>query len=223
MLKRFPVFASIVLASSLLALAQNTNTNSGTTSTRTRTVQPKPSPAPKTAAESTNTEASPTPKPRTTSTATAPSTAVLAAFDKIIEGVRRADVDMATSGYWRSSALNLFNYNGSVTKGWEQMRKNRETSYPDIKDAKLDVRDKHVIMLGRDGAVVSCLWTQSQTFKGQPDSASGRMTLVFKRFGTDWKAVHLHTSPDKPDASRVPASEQTPPNQDFQFFRPPVP
>jgi ketosteroid isomerase-like protein len=61
--------------------------------------------------------------------------------------------------------------------------------------------------------VVTCLWTQSQTFKGQPDTASGRMTLVFKRVGAEWKAVHLHTSPDKPEAARVPASEQTsPPN-----------
>ena len=90
------------------------------------------------------------------------------------------------------------------------MRKNREASYPDAKDVKLDIRDYHMQMLGRDGAVVTCLWTQSQTFKGQPDTASGRMTLVFKRTGNDWKAVHLHTSADKPDASRVPASEQTP-------------
>jgi len=75
---------------------------------------------------------------------------------------------------------------------------------------KLDVRDRHVVMLGTNGAVVTCLWTQTQTYKGEPDSASGRMTLVFKRVGNEWKAVHLHTSPDKPDASRIPASEQTP-------------
>src|SRR5205814_4386563 len=91
------------------------------------------------------------------------------------------------------------------------MRKNREASYPDIKDVKLDVRDRHVVMLGTNGAVVTCLWTQTQTYKGEPDTASGRMTLVFKRVGNEWKAVHLHTSPDKPDASRVPASEQTTP------------
>ena len=91
------------------------------------------------------------------------------------------------------------------------MRRNRESSYPDVKDVKLDIHDKHVQMLGRDGAVVTCLWTQTQTFKGAPDTASGRMTLVFKRVGAEWKAVHLHTSPDKPDATRVPASEQSPP------------
>ena len=52
--------------------------------------------------------------------------------------------------YWNNPRLNLFNYNGSVTKGWEQVRKNRESSYPEIKDVKLDVRDVSVTMLGTD-------------------------------------------------------------------------
>lgn len=205
MLKRFLVIASIVLVSAMLAFAQNSN--SSTTTTRTRTVEPKPSPTPKpksTAASQ---------RPKTSSTPVAPSTGVLAAFDKIVEGIRRSNVDMYTSGYWNSTNLVLFNYNGTVTKGWDQLRKNRESSFPETKEVKLDIRDKHVQMLGRDGAVVMCLWTQSQTFNGQPDTASGRMTLVFKRVGAEWKAVHLHTSPDKPDAARVPASEQSsPPN-----------
>ena len=208
MLKRFLVIASIVLVSAMLALAQNSN--SSTTTTRTRTVEPKPSPTPKPTAKATGTGAA-SQRPRASSTPVAPSTGVLAAFDKIIEGIRRSNVDMYTSGYWNSANLVLFNYNGTVTKGWDQLRKNRESSFPETKDVKLDIREKHVQMLGRDGAVVTCLWTQSQTFKGQPDTASGRMTLVFKRVGAEWKAVHLHTSPDKPDVSRVPASEQSPP------------
>lgn len=208
MLKRSLVIASIVLVSAMLAFAQNSN--SSTTTTRTRTVEPKPSPKP--TPRSTDTGAA-SQRPRASSTPVAPSTGVLAAFDKIIEGIRRSNVDMYTSGYWNSVNLVLFNYNGTVTKGWDQLRKNRESSFPETKEVKLDIRDKHVQMLGRDGAVVTCLWTQSQTFNGQPDTASGRMTLVFKRVGAEWKAVHLHTSPDKPDASRVPASEQSsPPN-----------
>jgi len=208
MLKRFLVIAAIGLVSATLAFAQNTN--SSTTTTRTRTVEAKPSPTPK--PKSTGTPAA-SQRPKTSSTPVAPSTGVLAAFDKIIDGIRRSNVDVYTSGYWNSSNLVLFNYNGTVTRGWEQLRKNRESSFPETKDVKLDIRDKHVQMLGRDGAVVTCSWTQSQTFNGQPDTASGRMTLVFKRVGAEWKAVHLHTSPDKPDATRVPASEQSsPPN-----------
>ena len=203
MLKRFLVIASVVFVSAALAVAQNSNQNSNS-STRTRTVAPKP------ATKSTDAETSTTKTRPKSAEAASPSSAVMGAFNKIINGIRRSNVDLYASGYWNSANLILFNYNGSVTKGWEQMRKNREASFPDAKDVKLDIRDYHMQMLGRDGAVVTCLWTQSQTFKGQPDTASGRMTLVFKRTGNDWKAVHLHTSADKPDASRVPASEQTP-------------
>jgi len=206
-MKRIVAIVSIAFVSFALAQAQSTDMTSP--SNRTRKVDAKPSPTPRTATKSAKPEASPS--PQLAQASAAPTTAVLAAFDKIIEGVRRANVDLATTGYWNSPALILFNYNGTVTRGWEQMRQNRESSYPEIKDVKLEIRDKHAVMLGRDGAVVTCLWTQNQTFRGQPDSATGRMTLVFKRFGTEWKAVHLHTSPDMPDASRVPPSERATP------------
>ena len=140
------------------------------------------------------------------------SEAVLATFNKLIDGIRKADVKAVTGAYWNSPRLNLYNYNGSVTKGWEQMRQNRESSYPEIKDVKLEVRDVNVTMIGRDGALVTCQWTQSQTYKGTPETASGRMTLVFRRVGTAWKAIHLHSSPDQPNPSVIPASEQITPS-----------
>jgi ketosteroid isomerase-like protein len=206
-MKRVTISIALVLTLSTLALAQNANTSPPPTKARPRTTtKATPSQTPKPATEkSAATPSTTKPKP-------APTTddSVQAAFNKIIDGIKRANVNLVTSGYLNSPRLVLFNYNGTVTKGWEQMRKNRESSYPDIKDVKLDVRDLHVEMLGRDGAVVTCLWSQTQTYKGVPDTASGRMTLVFKRVGTEWKAVHLHTSPDKPDAGRIPASEQTP-------------
>lgn len=149
-------------------------------------------------------------KPRIATTETPGSQSVIAAFNALINGVRRADVKAVTNVYLNSPRLILFNSNGSVTKGWEQLRRNRESSYRDIKDVKLDIRDLAITMLGRDGAVVSCLWTQSQTFRGTPETASGRMTLVFRRVGKDWKAIHLHTSPDRPDPARVLPSEQNP-------------
>ena len=208
-MKRLAIIFSIVLVSAGAGLAQNSNTSPPS---RTRTVAPKPSPTPKTAAKSP--DATPSSSPVTSSRRTTnagPSAAVLAAFDKIIDGIKRSDVDLYMSGYLNSPTLVLFNNNGTVTKGWDQLKRNRESSFPQSKDVKLDIRDWHVTMLGRDGAVVTCLWTQSQTFNGQPDSGSGRMTLVFKRVGAEWKAVHLHTSPDKPDPSRLPASEQVNP------------
>lgn len=206
------------------AVAQNTNssTTTPTRSTGTNTNRsanpPKPADTQKPAA--TQKPATTPPAPRTSPSpakprvATAPAApapgTVLDAFERLLNGIRKADVKVVSGVYSNSPTLVLFNNNGTVTRGWEQMRKNRESSYPDIKDVKLVTRDLAVTMLGRDGAVVTCLWTQSQTYKDVPETATGRMTLVFKREGKDWKAVHLHTSPDKPDPSRVLPSEESP-------------
>lgn len=213
MVKRFIVVVSVVLASTTLAPAQNTN-SSTTQSTRTRTVAPKPSPTPKMVMKVTDTEASPTQKPKTTEPAgqVSPSGTVLAAFNNLLDGIRHADVKAVTGAYQNSPRLVLFNNNGTVTRGWEQLKANREASYPDLKDVKLDVKDLRVTVLGRDAALITCQWTQSQVFKGVPETATGRMTIVFRKIGKDWKAIHLHTSPDKPDATRVMPSEQTPPS-----------
>jgi ketosteroid isomerase-like protein len=150
-------------------------------------------------------------QPKPAATPVSDAQAVLAAFGKLVDGIEHANVNEVMSVYWNNPQLNLFNYNGTVTKGWEQVRKNRESSYPQIKDVKLQIHDKAVYMLGRDGAVVICVWSQTQNYKGTPETASGRMTLVFKRVGNAWKAIHLHSSPDSPDPSRIPASEQQEP------------
>ena len=220
MIKRLIVGAVMVFtAASSVALAQNTNSSQ---TVRPRTTAPaansnraadsqkstdvqQPKTTPPTARK---TEI----KPRVATAETPGSQSVIAAFNELINGIRHIDVKAVTNVYLNSPRLILFNSNGTVTKGWEQLRRNRESSYRDLKDVKLDVRDLSITMLGRDGAVVTCLWTQSQTYRGTPETASGRLTLVFKRVGKDWKAIHLHTSPDRPDPSRVLPSEQVPTN-----------
>jgi ketosteroid isomerase-like protein len=212
MIARLIISTILILAATAAALAQNTN-SSQTVRPRT-TEKSSTSPAksinvqqPAAAQPATRrTEA----KPKAVMTDTPGSQDVVAAFNALINGIRRADVKAVSNVYWNSPRLILFNNNGSITRGWDQMRKNRESSYPDLKDVKLDVRDVSITMLGRDGALVSCLWTQSQNYKGTPETATGRMTLVFKRIGKHWKAIHLHTSADRPDPSRVLPSEQVP-------------
>jgi len=205
------LFALISITAAMVALsfAQNSNQqNSNSAPSRTRSAAPKPSPTPKAAASSTSAQKS------TASEAagqSGPTEGVVAAFNALLEGIRHANVKAVTNAYQDSPRLILFNNNGTVTRGWEQLKANREASYPDLKDVKLDVRDLHVTMLGRDAALVTCLWTQSQTFRGTPETASGRMTIVFRRIGTQWKAIHLHTSPDKPVATSVMPSEQASP------------
>jgi ketosteroid isomerase-like protein len=192
------VLALIVLTCGVV-LGQNSN--SSTTTERPRQTSTNRAQTP------------PAPKKTATAITQAPgSEGVLVAFNTLLDGIRHASVDEVMSAYWNNPQLNLFNYNGSVTKGWQQVRKNRESSYPEIKDVKLEVRDVAVTMLGQTGAIVTCQWTQSQNYKGAPETASGRMTLVFKRIGTAWKAIHLHSSPDTPNPAVIPPSEKPTPN-----------
>ena len=194
-----------------VAVAQNTNSPAPTTPDRQRTTNANRS---KPAPTDTEKPAAPAPKKAAAPAAQqAPgSEGVLAAFNALLAGIRHANVKEVMEVYWNNSQLNLFNYNGTVTKSWEQVRKNRESSYPEIKDVKLEVRDVSVAMLGTVGAVVTCQWTQSQTYKGAPETVSGRMTLVFKRIGNAWKAIHLHSSPDNPNPAVVPPSERPSPS-----------
>src|ERR1700687_2499176 len=120
---------AFVLTLTTVAIGQNANSS--------------PSVRPRTASANTNAaprpKATPTPAPvkKRTTTEIPGSEAVLTAFNKILDGIRHASVDQVTSAYWNSRQLTLFNSNGSVTRGWDQLRKNRESSYPDMKDVKL--------------------------------------------------------------------------------------
>ncbi|HEY0005738.1 MAG TPA: nuclear transport factor 2 family protein [Pyrinomonadaceae bacterium] len=217
MLKSLPLIITLMLAAAIAALAQNTNTpatqtrprtSNGTTTGRTQTTPVEDRGAQEPAAAT-------TPRTRRASSGRTArgatdttSKGVLAAFNALLDGIRHADVEAVAGAYWNSPQLVLFNNNGTVTRGWEQMRTNRASSYPNMKDVKLEVRDLRVQMLGREGALVSCLWTQSQVYKGTPETASGRMTIVFRFTGGAWKAVHLHTSPDSPEPTRVAPSER---------------
>jgi len=215
---RLMIFSVLVLTlATSAALAQNTNSSPTIRPRTTGTPAPARTPARQTTTTNVQQPAPTAPaarrkevKPKITGSETPGSQSVIAAFNALLNGIRHADAKAVANVYLNFSRLILFNNNGTVTRGWDQMRKNRESSYADAKDVKLDVRDVSITMLGRDGAIVTCLWTQSQTYKGTPETATGRMTLVFKRLGKDWKAIHLHTSPDKPEPARVLPSEQVP-------------
>jgi ketosteroid isomerase-like protein len=127
---------------------------------------------------------------------------VRAAFDKLVEGIKQADAEKVMSVYNKSEDILFFNNNGSVTKGWELMKTNRESSYANVANVSLDITGLKIEMLGTNSAYLTCKWKQQQEYKGKLESASGRMTLVFKLIGKEWKVIHLHTSPDNPDANR---------------------
>lgn len=131
-----------------------------------------------------------------------PTKGVRDAFDRLVEGIKQVDVDKVMSVYDKSDRILYFNNNGTATIGWETMKKNRELSYAKTTNVSLDITGLRIEMLGKDSAYLTCKWKQSQEYNDKVETASGRMTLVFKLIKKEWKAIHLHTSPDNPDATR---------------------
>jgi uncharacterized protein (TIGR02246 family) len=198
MLKKSVLITPLVLALSASALAQNSNTTPSANAVKGQATAKKP----------TNT-ATTAKKGAQTSADSAQAHAVRDAFDSLVDGIRRADADGVMKLYWNSPQLIVFNNNGTVTKGWEQVNSNRRSLYAKVRDVKLDVRDVRVKTLGPSAALVTCLWDQSQTTDAQAEHATGRLSIIYQKIGADWKIIHTHTSPDKPSPSNLLPSETT--------------
>lgn len=211
MLKKSSVIIIVICALAATGFAQNSNTTRKRTTTSTKTTNSSTATDEQSGTQQSNTP--PAHKTTTQGNRTGGSgettKEILDVFNALLDAVRRADANAVAGFYWNSPQLLIYNSNGSVTKGWAQMHSNTESVYANYKDVKLDPRDVHAQMLGRDGAVVSFLWTQSQTVNGTPETGTGRTTLVYRRIGTSWKIVQRHTSPDTPDQTRILPSERT--------------
>lgn len=133
---------------------------------------------------------------------TDPAKGVRDTFDRLVEGIKQVDAAKVMSTYEKSDRLLVFNNNGSATIGWENVKSNVEASYAKVSNVTLDITGLRVELLGKTAAYVSCKWKQTQENNGTVENSAGRMTLVFKLVGKEWKITHRHTSPDRPDASR---------------------
>jgi ketosteroid isomerase-like protein len=131
-----------------------------------------------------------------------PAKGVRDAFDRLIEGIKQVDVEKYMSVYENSDRTLFFNNNGSVTMGWAQMKENRVSSFAKTKNVTLEATGVRVELLSPNSAYVSFKWKQSQEYDGKLENASGRTTLIFKKIGKEWKAVHVHSSPDNPAPTR---------------------
>lgn len=140
-----------------------------------------------------------------------PTQGVRDAFERLVEGIEQVDADKVMNSYERSPRLLIFNNNGSATIGWDTVNDNVGKTFARVKNVTLDVTGLRVEMLGKTNAYVSCKWKQTQEFDGKLEDSAGRMTLVYKLVGKEWKITHRHTSPDRPDATRpVFSSERQP-------------
>ena len=131
-----------------------------------------------------------------------PTKGVHDAFDRLIEGIKQVDAEKVMAAYENSDRLLVFNNNGTATLGWANVKSNTESTYAKITNVTLEITGLRIELLGPKAAYVSCKWKQTQENAGKLEDASGRMTLVYKLVGKDWKITHRHTSPDNPAASR---------------------
>ncbi len=131
-----------------------------------------------------------------------PTKGVHDAFDRLIDGIKQVDVDKVMGSYEKSDRLLIFNNNGTATQGWDTIKANVEATYAKVSNVTMDITGLRIEMMGKTAAYVSCKWRQTQEFNGKLEDSSGRMTLIYKLVGKDWKITHRHTSPDKPDATR---------------------
>ncbi len=131
-----------------------------------------------------------------------PTKGVRDAFERLIDGIKQVDVDKVMGVYEKSDSLLIFNNNGSATNGWDNVKANVTATYAKLTNVTIDITGLRVEMLGPKSAYLTCKWKQTQENDGKLESAAGRMTLVFRLIGKDWKIVHRHTSPDRPDATR---------------------
>ena len=197
----------VALASAAFAQNSNTSTTGGTGRAGGNQVPARTTPAP--APTQTPAPARTTRQGAASTADSAQSRAVRDAFDSLVDGIRKADAAAVMALYWNSPQLSVFNNNGTLTRTWEQVRSNRESLYSKVSDVKLDVRDVRVKTLGPTAAIVTCFWDQTQTADGQPEHATGRLTIVYQKVGANWKIVHTHTSPDRPSPSNLLPSERT--------------
>lgn len=139
-----------------------------------------------------------------------PTKGVRDAFDKLVEGIKQVDVEKVMNAYEKSDRILIFNNNGTATIGWDNIKANVAASYAKASNVSLDITGLRVEMLGKTSAYLTCKWVQRQEYDGKPESASGRMTLIYELVGKDWKIIHRHTSPDNPGPTRpVLPSERT--------------
>lgn len=124
------------------------------------------------------------------------------AFDRLVEGIKQVDAEKVMAAYDKSDRLLIFNNNGTATLGSANVKSNVDAIYAKTENVSLEITGLRVEMLGTKNAYVSCKWKQTQEYDGKLETSAGRMTLIYKLIGKEWKITHRHTSPDRPDDTR---------------------
>jgi beta-aspartyl-peptidase (threonine type) len=123
--------------------------------------------------------------------------AVRKILDDQVTAWNKGDLDSFMAGYWNDDAL-AFTSNGVETSGWKATKERYVKKYKsDGKEmGQLAFSELKTEGLSPNAAVVRGKFTL--VLARDPKPASGRFTLVFRKFPDGWKITHDHTSVECP-------------------------
>ena len=102
----------------------------------------------------------------------------------------KGDIEGFMNGYWRSDSLRFIGKRG-VTKGWQTTLDNYKKSYPDTKAmGKLKFDLISFDPLGDGQMFVVGKWTLER----EKDTLAGHYSLIWRKFGSEWKVVFDHSN-----------------------------
>ena len=129
--------------------------------------------------------------PVDTKTSAANETAMLAVLTDQVRAWNRGDLDGFMEGYLKSDEL-TFTSRDEVTKGWEATRQNYIKRFRSggKEMGKLSFNELQVETLDPTTALVRGRYILTLT----GEMATGRFTLVFRKFDNGWKITSDHTS-----------------------------
>ena len=100
------------------------------------------------------------------------------------------DIECFMEGYWKSDSLRFIGKSG-INYGWQATLDNYKKSYPDkAAMGKLEFEILSVEPIGTEHYMVTGKWKLTR----ESDNPNGLFTLVWKRFGDDWKIIYDHSS-----------------------------
>lgn len=102
----------------------------------------------------------------------------------------QGDIECFMRGYWKSDSLKFIGKSG-INYGWQATLDNYKQSYPD-KSAMgtLNFDLINLEPIGTDHYLVTGKWKLTR----ESDEPHGLFTLIWKRFGDEWKIIYDHSS-----------------------------
>lgn len=110
-------------------------------------------------------------------------------MDRQVNAWNEGNIDGFMEGYWKSGEF-TFQGGKKRLKGWETLRAMYKKNYAGEKMGKLQFSDVKMKPLGKDYVLVLARWQVT----GKEEVKEGMFTLIFQRFGKDWKIIHDHSS-----------------------------